>query len=118
MPDKEDICVIGMGYIGLPTAAFLADRGHSVVGVDVSKNVVETINNGNVHIQESGLDTIVKNMTLLGRLKVELKPTFADFFSYVFQPRLGITMGPQSLIYPRLKKLSVALWSFSNQVIV
>ena len=80
MPDKEDICVIGMGYIGLPTAAFLADRGHSVVGVDVSKNVVETINNGNVHIQESGLDTIVKNMTLLGRLKVELKPTFADFF--------------------------------------
>ena len=49
------ICVLGLGYIGLPTAAVLATHGFSVVGVDVNAAVVDTVNNGGIHIEEPGL---------------------------------------------------------------
>ena len=56
----ENICVIGLGYIGLPTAAMFASRGTSVTGVDVSPNAVETINRGDIHIVEPGLKDLVR----------------------------------------------------------
>ena len=58
---KTDVCVVGLGYIGLPTAAMFATHGFNVVGIDVSVAVVETINSGNVHIEEPGLEGLVKN---------------------------------------------------------
>ena len=54
------ICVIGLGYIGLPTASMFAIAGHEVVGVDINKQIIELINNGNTHINEPGIKQIVK----------------------------------------------------------
>ena len=59
MPSNKKICIIGLGYIGLPTAALLANRSYSVHGVDISHHAVDTINRGEIHIVEPELDTFV-----------------------------------------------------------
>ncbi len=59
---------MGLGYIGLPTAALLASRGHKVVGVDVNKNAVDTINRGEIHIVEPDLDSFVRAAVNSGNL--------------------------------------------------
>lgn len=74
------ISVIGLGYIGLPTAAMLASRGIKVVGVDVDKAVVETINTGKVHIVEPDLDIIVQGVVTTGYLRAVYVPEAADVF--------------------------------------
>ena len=58
---KKKVCVVGLGYIGLPTAALLASNGFNVVGVDLNANVVETINQGRIHIVEPDLDAFVRS---------------------------------------------------------
>lgn len=80
MNQNKKICVIGLGYIGLPTAALLANRGYNVHGVDVVKSTVDTINEGKIHIVEPELDTFVKSAVNSGKLKASLKPDFADVF--------------------------------------
>lgn len=80
MNQNKKICVIGLGYIGLPTAALLANRGYDVHGVDVVKSTVDTINEGKIHIVEPELDTFVKSAVNSGKLKASLKPDFADVF--------------------------------------
>jgi UDP-N-acetyl-D-mannosaminuronic acid dehydrogenase len=77
---KEKVCIMGLGYIGLPTAALLATKGYPVHGVDVKPEVVETINKGQIHIVEPGLDAFVKSAVLSGNLKASLKPDLADIF--------------------------------------
>ncbi len=77
---NRKICVIGLGYIGLPTAALLANRGYTVHGVDVVQNTVDTINQGKVHIVEPELDTFVHAAVNSGRLVASLKPCVADVF--------------------------------------
>ena len=57
----KKISIIGLGYIGLPTAALLANRGYQVDGVDVVQSTVDTINRGEIHIVEPELDIFVKN---------------------------------------------------------
>ena len=57
---KPDVCVIGLGYIGLPTAAIIARSGCPVHGLDVSESVVDTINRGEIHIEEVDLDGLVQ----------------------------------------------------------
>ncbi|NPA82133.1 MAG: UDP-N-acetyl-D-mannosamine dehydrogenase, partial [Epsilonproteobacteria bacterium] len=74
------INVIGLGYIGLPTAALLANRGYDVHGVDIVQSVVDTINRGEIHIVEPDLDTFVKAAVNSGKLKADTKPTKADVF--------------------------------------
>lgn len=74
------VCVIGLGYIGLPTAAILADKGVLVEGVDVNEKVVETVNRGLIHIEEKGLGDLVKRVVSSGKLKATTKPSEADFF--------------------------------------
>jgi UDP-N-acetyl-D-mannosaminuronic acid dehydrogenase len=74
------INVIGLGYIGLPTAALLANRGYDVHGVDIMQNVVDTINKGEIHIVEPDLDTFVKTAVESGKLRADTKPTEADVF--------------------------------------
>lgn len=54
------VCVVGLGYIGLPTAALLASRGYQVHGVDIRPDVVATVNRGEVHIVEPDLDAYVR----------------------------------------------------------
>lgn len=80
MNQNKKICVIGLGYIGLPTAALLANRGYDVHGVDVVESTVNTINQGKIHIVEPELDTFVKSAVNSRKLKASLKPDFADVF--------------------------------------
>jgi UDP-N-acetyl-D-mannosaminuronic acid dehydrogenase len=77
---KEKVCIMGLGYIGLPTAALLATKGYQVHGVDVKPEVVEIINKGLIHIVEPELDAFVKSAVQSGNLKAALKPDFADIF--------------------------------------
>ena len=74
------ISVIGLGYIGLPTAALLASRGIKIYGVDTQESVVETISKGKVHIAEPDLDGLVQKVVSSGNLKVMLKAKPADAF--------------------------------------
>lgn len=76
----EKICVLGLGYVGLPTASLLATKGYSVSGIDVKKEVVEQINQGKVHIVEPDLDVMVKSAVQSGNLKAYTEPQSADIF--------------------------------------
>jgi UDP-N-acetyl-D-mannosaminuronic acid dehydrogenase len=74
------VSIIGLGYIGLPTAALLASRKMRVIGVDVNEHVVNAVNGGNVHIAEPGLDTLLKSAVGDGYLRAVTKPEPADVF--------------------------------------
>ncbi len=74
---------MGLGYIGLPTAAVAADKGIQVLGVDVNPVVVDTINEGKIHIVEPELDIVVKRVVERGQLKAALTPLSADAFLIV-----------------------------------
>jgi len=76
----ETISVIGLGYIGLPTAAMFASYGKQVIGVDVNQDIVDTINRGEMHIIEPELDAIVQKAVNDGKLKAVLTPEPADAF--------------------------------------
>ncbi|HCG7119115.1 TPA: UDP-N-acetyl-D-mannosamine dehydrogenase [Vibrio parahaemolyticus] len=76
----ETISVIGLGYIGLPTAAMFASRKKKVIGVDVSQHAVDTINQGKIHIVEPDLDMIVSAAVSEGYLKATTTPEPADAF--------------------------------------
>lgn len=77
---KQSVCIVGLGYIGLPTAALLASRGYTVHGVDINDKVVATINRGGIHIVEPDLDTFVRAAVDSGRLKAYTKPVASDIF--------------------------------------
>jgi UDP-N-acetyl-D-mannosaminuronic acid dehydrogenase len=74
------ICVVGLGYIGLPSAALLASRGHNICGVDTNRKVVDTINSGRVHIVEPDLDSFVRAAVDSGRLKASTNAAEAEIF--------------------------------------
>lgn len=74
------ICVLGMGYIGLPTASTFAANGVQVVGVDIDLRVVEVLRRGEIHIHEPGLRAVVEAAIKSGNLRVETKAEEADAF--------------------------------------
>ncbi len=76
----EKVCVIGLGYVGLPTAAALATQRVSVLGVDVNPSTVDTINRGEIHIVEPELDVAVQAAVTRGFLRASLQPEPADAF--------------------------------------
>ncbi|MFT5528924.1 MAG: UDP-N-acetyl-D-mannosaminuronic acid dehydrogenase [Alteromonadaceae bacterium] len=76
----KKVSVIGLGYIGLPTAAVIASRGMNVIGVDVNQHAVDTINAGNVHIIEPDLDIVVRSAVQAGNLRATTIPEKADAF--------------------------------------
>lgn len=76
----KTVSVVGLGYIGLPTAAVLASRGVQVIGVDVSERVVDTLNAGNVHIVEPDLDVVVRGVVNAGAFRAVTQPEPADAF--------------------------------------
>jgi len=76
----QKICVLGLGYIGLPTASTFATHGINVVGVDVNARVVETLQNGGIHIHEPGLRTLVQAALKSGHLSISEHPEEADAF--------------------------------------
>ena len=78
--ELQKIVVMGLGYIGLPTASMLATKGHTVLGVDVSEVAVNTINSGHIHIIEPDLDILVRSAVNSGNLRASLTPEEGDTF--------------------------------------
>ena len=76
----KTVCVVGLGYIGLPTASLLCSRGYQVLGVDLSEHVVDTINGGNIHIVEPDLDVMVRSAVTAGQLSASREVGPADVF--------------------------------------
>lgn len=74
------ICVLGLGYIGLPTASLLANNGFNVIGVDTKENLVGIINSGGVHIEEPGLKALVHAAVNSGFLQAKTAVEEADVF--------------------------------------
>lgn len=74
------VCVVGLGYIGLPTAAVLASRGVEVIGVDISRDVIETLKQGRIHIVEPELDIVARAVIERKYLQPVLQPQPADAF--------------------------------------
>ena len=74
------VSVIGLGYIGLPTAALLASYGFNVVGTDISSYAVDAINQGKTHIFEPDLESFVQTAVISGRLKTSTSPQPADIY--------------------------------------
>lgn len=108
----ETISVIGLGYIGLPTAAAFASRKKSVIGVDVNQHAVDTINKGQIHIVEPDLDKVVKQAVEEGHLKAYTTPQPADAyliavptpFKGEHEPDLAYVEAAARSIAPVLKK--------------
>jgi UDP-N-acetyl-D-mannosaminuronic acid dehydrogenase len=78
--NKKTVCVVGLGYIGLPTAALLASNGYHVVGVDLNAHAVETINQGRIHIVEPDLDAFVRSAVAAHRLTAFTTPQAGDIY--------------------------------------
>ncbi|WP_164116016.1 UDP-N-acetyl-D-mannosamine dehydrogenase [Sphingorhabdus sp. Alg239-R122] len=75
-----NVTMVGLGYIGLPTAAVIAQSGCNVLGLDVKQDVVDTINRGEIHIEEHDLDVLVRDMVACGRLSASMEPRASDVF--------------------------------------
>lgn len=118
------VSVIGLGYIGLPTAAVLAASGHRVIGVDVNQHAVETINAGRVHIVEPGLGDLVAATVGRGALKATAVPEPADAFLIAVptpfkgdhEPDLRYVQSACEAIAPVLKKGDVVILESTSPV--
>jgi UDP-N-acetyl-D-mannosaminuronic acid dehydrogenase len=91
---EHEVAIIGLGYIGLPTAAVLASYGWRVCGVDVSEKVVETVNAGSVHIEERDLDRLVAEAIASKRLIASTKVPSASFYMIAVPTPLGEGKSP------------------------
>jgi UDP-N-acetyl-D-mannosaminuronic acid dehydrogenase len=120
----KKISVIGLGYIGLPTAAVIASRGIEVVGVDVSQHAVETINQGNIHIVEPDLDIVVRSVVTTGKLRATTTPEKADAFLIAVptplntkhQPDLSYIEAAAIAIAPVLEKGNLVILESTSPV--
>ena len=124
----ETISVIGLGYIGLPTAAIFASRKKNVIGVDVNQKAVDTINRGEIHIVEPELDIIVRSVVKDGYLKAVTSPEPADAFliavptpfksngSEIPEPDLGYIEKAAQAIAPVLKKGDLVILESTSPV--
>jgi UDP-N-acetyl-D-mannosaminuronic acid dehydrogenase len=88
------VAVIGLGYVGLPTAATFARSGLEVLGIDVNEEVVRTINDGRIHIYERDLDILVHDMVVAKRLRAATKPEQADAFVIAVPTPVNADMTP------------------------
>ncbi len=76
----KKVCILGLGYIGLPTASMFASNGLQVLGVDINPTILETLHKGAIHIHEPGLREAVANAVSSGNLQVAAQPQAADAF--------------------------------------
>ena len=118
------ISVIGLGYIGLPTAAAFASRGKNVVGVDINAQAVETINRGEIHIVEPDLDAVVKQAVQAGCLRAVTQPVAADAFLIAVptpfkgehQPDMAYVQAAALSLAPGLKKGDLVILEATSPV--
>ena len=121
---KKTICIIGLGYIGLPTAALLANRNYKVHGVDVVQSTVDTINQGNIHIVEPELDILVRSAVNSGNLKASLTPKESDIFIIAvptpfhegFVPNVDYVVSATKLIAPFIKEGNIVILESTSPV--
>lgn len=120
----EKISVIGLGYIGLPTAAMFAAKKVRVTGVDVNKKTVATINQGNIHIVEPDLDTVVHQAVIDGYLTASTQPEPADVFILAVptpfldnkKPDLSYIQAAATAIAPVLQKGNLVILESTSPV--
>jgi len=121
---KKSICVVGLGYIGLPTAALLANREYDVHGVDVVESVVETINKGDIHIVEPELDIYVRAAVKSGKLLASTTPQDSDVFIVAvptpfhdgYVPNIDYILDATKAIAPFLKKDNIIILESTSPV--
>ena len=109
---KPEVVTIGLGYIGLPTSALIASHGTNVLGVDINQSVVDTINQGRIHIVEPDLDKIVSAAVSKGNLKASTKAISAEVYLIVVptpfkvnhEPDISFVEAATKGIIPLLKK--------------
>ena len=110
--NSKTISIVGLGYIGLPTAAIFASKKIKVIGVDINQETVDIINRGQIHILEPGLDIVVQSAVSAGYLRASTKPETADVFLVAVptpfkgehEPDLAYIEAASRSIAPVLKK--------------
>lgn len=120
----KTISVIGLGYIGLPTAAMFASRRVNVIGVDINQHAVDTINAGKIHIVEPELDMIVHAAVTEGFLRASTKPEAADAFLIAVptpfkddhEPDVSYVKAASESIAPVLKKGDIVILESTSPV--
>jgi UDP-N-acetyl-D-mannosaminuronic acid dehydrogenase len=123
LPYKK-VAMIGLGYIGLPTAAVLASRGVSVIGVDINQHAVDTINSGGIHIIEPDLDVMVHEVVKSGLLRATTVPEPADAFIIAVptpfkgdhEPDLSYVEAAAKSIAPFLRKGNLVILESTSPV--
>ena len=124
MENKPKVVMMGLGYIGLPTAALIASRGLNVIGLDIREEVVETINKGKIHIVEPDLDGLVHHVVKEGYLKASISPEEADVYLIAVPtpfkenhvPDLSYVSSAVRKIIPTLKKGSLVILESTSPV--
>jgi nucleotide sugar dehydrogenase len=106
------VAVVGLGYVGLTLAVSLANRGHQVTGIDIQESIISSLNNGNSHIFESGLDDMLK--ANLERQSIEFSRTFESEAHQVYIVAVGTPLGENSK--PDLTLLKNALEAISKNL--
>ena len=121
---SKTVCIIGLGYIGLPTAALLANRGYDVHGVDIVQSTVDTINRGEIHIVEPELDTFVQSAVHSGKLQADTKPKQADVFIIAvptpfhegYVPNIDYVISATKAIAPYVKEGDIVILESTSPV--
>jgi UDP-N-acetyl-D-mannosaminuronic acid dehydrogenase len=120
----KSVCVIGLGYIGLPTAALLANRQYQVHGVDVVQSTVDIINQGKIHIVEPDLDTFVRSAVNSGNLIADTKPQESDVFIIAvptpfhegYVPNIDYVVSATEAIAPYIKAGNIVILESTSPV--
>ena len=112
----DKVCIVGLGYIGLPTAAVIASRGVRVLGVDVKLEVVETINRGDVHIVEPDLKDITADAVADGFLRAATEPEPADVF--ILAVPTPLRNGKADVTYVEAAARSIAQYLSPGNIVI
>ena len=120
----EKVLVVGLGYIGLPTAAVIASRGMDVIGLDVNQKAVDTINKGEIHIVEPDLDIVVRSVVTTGKLRATTEAESADAFMIAVptpfnednSPDLSYIQAAAKTIAPVLEKGNIIILESTSPV--
>ena len=124
MENKPSVVMMGLGYIGLPTAALIASRGLKVTGVDIRQGVVDTINKGQIHIVEPDLEGLVHKVVKDKNLCASTKPVSSDVYLVAVptpfkgdhEPDLSYVMSATKNIIPTLKKGALVILESTSPV--
>jgi UDP-N-acetyl-D-mannosaminuronic acid dehydrogenase len=104
----EKICVIGLGYIGLPTACIFAKQGYDVIGVEINKRIIDSIKNNTFDSPEVGLKELVQEVVKSDKLKINNKPEKADVFIICVETPLNEKAKISDLSYVKSAAIGIA----------